>query len=313
MKAIRLVIATALVAGAIAVGSASSAAPAMNAARSPATLAGKTVLVGKRAGVIDVRIPTPARWSGESADVRITGGGELPGFVLTQMRTTTFDHPILGPIENELEEVVVTATRLPKKGILRGLSSDSRTWVMSPREEILKPGNYKLYLVADGEPVRVTISLGGLLGRSKLSPTRKVGLDMKLLPERTSATSPAAGVYTAGDDDVLERPGLIFNTMVVQVEDSPEGEVGSCVYRGEPVDEEQGEVVSYGPHCLGGQGRDYSSASFGYTSNYTEGEYKGMYGYTPVTEADRWTVSNWMRGTGTIGKGVSYGFWLNYG
>jgi hypothetical protein len=311
MRAIRTIFVSALFASALVAPSA--AAPAdPGGTPAPVSLAGKNVIVGDKGAVIDVRIDTPAVWSGRAEDVKITGGGDLPGFVLTKPAKYTYDHPVLGRIESSYDEVVASASRLPARGITKDLTLKQRTLLLMPMKEVLKPGNYKLYLIADEEPVRITLTLTGLLGKQRIEPTAPTGLDMARLPERTSLTAPVAGVFTAGDDRKLERPGLVYDVIAIEAKDSPEGEIGSCVYRGKPRDEEQGEPISYGPHCIGGQGSDYSSTTFHYTTNFFGGKLKMMYGLTSTLEADDWTVSNWFRGTGTIGKGASYGYWLNF-
>lgn len=313
MRGIKVILAGALVAGSTLGGGSGSAAPAVDGKSATVTLAGKTVVTGSHAGVVNVRIPTPAVWSGKASDVNITGGGELPGFLLTREKKYTYDHPVLGRLESTTDEVVLSGTKLPKRGVTKKFSSGQRTLVMMPWEQVLKPGDYKLYLVADGAPVKVTINLKGLLGTTRISPTSRTGIDMKQLPERTKVSAPGQGLFTAGDDAKLEKPGLVFDAMVVEVKDSPEGEIGSCVYRGEPADEEQGEAISYGPKCIGAMpGRDYYSTEIHYTTNFIDGRYKAMYGYVSTLEADTWTVSDWFRGTGTLGRGAAYGYWLNF-
>lgn len=311
MKITRILLASLLVAGATLVAGPGNAAPAQQQKAGPVALAGTTVIRGRTAGAINVHVPTPAVWSGSAKDVTITGGGETPGFLLTKSRKETYEHPILGPIEYTYQDIVASGTRLPARGVTKKWSAKDRTLLMMPGEETIKPGDYKLYLIAEGKPVKITLTLKGLLGSTQITPRHERGLDMKLLPGRTKLDATAQGLYTAGDDDVLESTGLVFDAMVVEIKDSSEGEIGSCTYRGGPRDEEQGEVVSYGPHCIGAMpDRDYISTSFHWTGNLGS-RYMMMYGYTSGLDADRWTVSSWYRGSGTVIGGNAYGYWLN--
>ena len=312
MRAGRIFLVLALIAGALATASAPAAAPLRDDGDGRSTLAGTTVISGRRAGVVEVRVATPAVWTGDTSEVKIRGGGELPGFVLTKTRKETYEHPVLGPIETEYEDMVVSGVRLPAKGAAKKLSAEERTLLLMPMKTAIEPGDYKLYLLADGAPVKVRLELKGLFGSTRITPGSPTGLDMKTLPERTQASAPVAGLFTAGDDSKLERMGLVFDALVVEMRDSPEGEFGSCVYRGKPVDEEQGDVVSYGPHCVGAMDRDRIQSSFHYFSTFPGGRYGISYGMVYPLERDDWTISNWYRGTGTIGRASAYGYWLNF-
>ena len=286
------------------------AAPQQTAGLKPVTLGGTNVFTGRTGGFVDVRIPTPAVWTGETDDVTIEGGGELPGFVLVRTVTSTYDHPVLGPIESTHDEVKAAGIRLPAVGVTKTLSRGSRTLLLMPFKDVLKPGDYRLYLLADRTPVTVTFQLEGLAGTKRLSPTKQTGLDMKTLPERSRTDSAAMSMFTAGDDAELERAGLVVDATVVEIHDATDTEFGSCVYRGEPIDEEQGQVVSYAPYCAGGTGRDSVQSFIQMTG--PGGKRIGVsYGIVPSLDADDWTLSNWYRGSGTIGKAAAYGAWLN--
>ena len=180
-----------------------------------------------------------------------------------------------------------------------------------PGKEALKPGDYKLYLLADRAPVTITLELKGLVGSTRLSPTQRTGIDMKELPERNRTEGQAASLFTAGDDAKLEKAGMIIDATVVEIKDAADTEFGSCVYRGEPADEEQGQVVSYGPYCVGGADRDSYMGMiqmFGAPSGRRIGV---SYGMVSTLEPDDWTISTWYRGSGAIGDAASYGTWLN--
>lgn len=310
MKRLSIAVALAVLAGATTSAAPTLASPSRAAKPGRANLAGTNIISGRSGGVIDVHIPTPAVWTGETDEVTIEGGGELPGFILVRSKTSTYDHPVLGPIESTYDEVVAAGIRLPAAGVTKSLSRGSRTLLLMPFKDTLKPGNYRLYLLADRTPVTVTLKLEGLVGTTRLSPTKRTGLDMKELPERSRTDSAAMSLFTAGDDAELEKPGLVVDATVVEIHDGTDTEFGSCVYRGEPIDEEQGQVVSYAPYCAGGTGRDYVQSFIQMTG--PGGKRIGVsYGIVPSLDADDWTISNWYRGSGTIGKAASYGAWLN--
>ena len=311
MKAIRIFVLASLMTAAVVAGPAGKAAPSRGEAPRAVTLAGKNTIVGSKGSVVDVRITTPAVWTGSTDEVKVEGGGVTSGFVLTRLATSVFEHPILGRIETKFEEFVVSATRLPAKGPLKNLSAQQRTMLLTPMKTTLDPGLYRLYLIADGAPVKVRLELQGLLGSKRISPSTPTGLDTKKLFERTDLTTPAAALVTSGDDAVLERTGLIFNALAVELKDSPEGEFGSCIYQGGPVNEEEGEVVSYGPYCAGAAGRDHTQTVIGYAFVGAGKRIGISYGMVAPMEKETWTISNWYRGTGVTGEAAGFGYWLN--
>ena len=310
MKRLSILMALAVIAGATTSAAPTLASPSRSTKPQRATLAGTNVITG-RAGVIDVRIPTGAVWTGDTSDVTIEGGGELPGFALMRTKTSVYNHPVLGPIESTYDEMVASGIRIPAEGAAEELSRAQRTLLMMPGREVLKPGDYKIYLLADRSPVTVTLQLKGLVGSARLSPTQKTGIDMKDLPERSRTEAQAGSLFTAGDDAKLEKPGMVIDATVVEIMDAADTEFGSCVYRGKPIDEEQGQVVSYGPYCVGGANRDSSMGiiqMFGAPSGRRIGV---SYGMVSTLEPDDWTISTWYRGSGAIGEAAAYGTWLN--
>ena len=123
MKRLSIVAVLAVIAGATTSAAPTLASPARAPRAERANLAGTNVITGRTGGVIDVRIPTGAVWTGDTSDVTIQGGGELPGFVLTRMTTSTYNHPVLGPIESKYDEMVASGMRIPAEGAAEDLAA----------------------------------------------------------------------------------------------------------------------------------------------------------------------------------------------
>lgn len=96
----------------------------------------------------------------------------------------------------------------------------------------LEPGPYRLYLIADGAPVSVTLELRGLDGTTQLRPHDDAGIDLK--PTRpTLDLLPTRNLYSAGANYRLDTWGISVNAFVARSAASVGGEtMGDCFYRG---------------------------------------------------------------------------------
>lgn len=278
----------------------------------PVELGAVNVLKGSHASVVEVHVPAPAVFSGKPDDFSVEGAGRLPGFVLTTKPVSSVvDHPLLGPVETEpSQDVVVAASRLPDGGVFAG-PDGNRELILFPTKTVIEPGDYLLYLVADGSPVTVTFELTGLLGTKTITPSERVPFASKVLPERMNAMTPAGGVYTAGDYAALRKPGVVFHALTVEVEDFTGAEFGHCVYRGKPPTEEQVEEASYAPRCVAASGEGYWSY-FGTVRPDRPSGKATEYGMVSTLEADYWTQMTEFEGAATVGRAGSLAYWLSW-
>jgi hypothetical protein len=74
----------------------------------------------------------------------------------------------------------------------------------------LPSGDYHLQLIADGEPVTVTIPLDGLSGQVQLAPTGPAGQTLTTPPPDLTLPAPAKVAYSAGSTHTVEQFGGMF-------------------------------------------------------------------------------------------------------
>ena len=146
---------------------------------------------------------------------------------------------------------------------------------------VVKAGEYRLYLLADGAPVKVTFRLHGLRGKRTLRSTVAATEDLKTSPTRVDLEPGGGRVWSAGSSFDGGQVGFSFSSLVMKAADFTGTEVGICQYNAFHPPPEQ---MAYGPHCseltpaLGSGGRvkfdsDIDSdtfsliATFGYHDN----------------------------------------------
>jgi len=94
----------------------------------------------------------------------------------------------------------------------------------------LNPGVYHLYVVADGGPVRATLSLQGIPGATTVSLTPSPDIVEQSLTPMTPSTGVAdPPAYSAGGSGTIGAAGgLMFNSLALQVASFEGGYFGSC-------------------------------------------------------------------------------------
>ena len=110
----------------------------------------------------------------------------------------------------------------------------------------LAGGLYRVYVLAEGTPVTVSVTFPGLGGSVDVSPTHGVKLnagvpDPALEPSGSSA-------YGAGLTGTLGTPSMQFGVVGEWVAASADNAVGVCFYDGDPGDPR----FAYQPGCFGG-------------------------------------------------------------
>ncbi len=149
------------------------------------TLAGRTRFIASETSSIFVRFPEPVdRDQGWDVDVR--GTGRIYGFLMRDGR---------GPDGEAGEIVGTTSGRCGKPGCK---GSRSQPFVTGFNVAQTLQGIWELYVVADGNPVTVTITLEGIRGARTEQVDGPVDSSIKTLTTHAAATADGH-VYSAGD------------------------------------------------------------------------------------------------------------------
>ena len=111
---------------------------------------------------------------------------------------------------------------------------------------VVKAGHYRLYLLADGEPVEVMFRLRGLRGKQSLRVTDKAPQDLKTAPTRVDVEPAGGRLWSAGSSFDGGQVGFSFSSLVMKATDFTGTEVGICQYNAFHPPPEQ---MAYGPHC----------------------------------------------------------------
>lgn len=116
------------------------------------------------------------------------------------------------------------------------------------KKVFLDPGQYFLYLVADGAPVQVTLELGGLSGTRQIAPKVAARGEVRV-PEVRFSGGPSRQAHWFGEEYVVKGEGVLtYSAMQVETNDWVAGEVGWCAYTGEP----DPGPLAYSPACPSG-------------------------------------------------------------
>lgn len=221
--------------------------PAASAATTPAhppQLGAVTEVVGSRTSSERVRLLRPAHLDRAAlkAAVTITGAGRARGVALVREGDDAFKRPLLfyvttsfcgepgcGPDE---DPPATSATRddTAGDGVLR-----------------LPAGMYRLYLIADRDPLKVTLRLPGQRGKSTIRPTTPAGPG-PIVPSNGVDVSPGgAPLAYSGGVDVETRGSESLGIFAMDARKTKQwayGIVGFCDYPSSPPD-----PVGYAPGC----------------------------------------------------------------
>jgi hypothetical protein len=234
-------------------------ASAMAASDEALTLGRVNVIKGTAASVIDVRIPVeasvrltlrPHRKNGPSRSLRLQGAGRAVGVALTP------PPPVEGPLFGS------------SRFLISGRFGQCPERACDPQGEVLNfqqpsvfpggggdgwhklaPGDYRLYLIADGAPVRIRLELRGLQGRIVISPRAPGPIDLKT-PTVRAATLGGPSYYAAGDVFEAGSRGLAMTMLSLRGPRDPlYSAYGACGYWSGSINLPQ--QAAYGPHCFG--------------------------------------------------------------
>jgi hypothetical protein len=219
------------------------ARPASSKTAIPA-LAGTTVIVGSESAWTRVRVPRAFHWD-DVISATISGDGRGLGFVL-------------------VKEVNGAIPKSPKAidGIRFGDCFEEACAMRSPIEEagigaagrgdVWPAGIYRLYLIADGAPVRVTMEFPQLDGKTTIAPRIPANAVVQSLTPRVP-TTPL--FYSAGDLAPFKGQGFLWFSQTLEVPGSGTAAYDWCIYHDEapPV-----QATAYLPaDCPGGWHNGY--------------------------------------------------------
>ena len=162
-------------------GSLSTPSLAREGSSSPPTLGYRNVITGDAISGITVRVPERAIFTSKvsrSPSFDISGQGRVLGFALVRQAEDVEDTWAIYGTRWSFCAMRCTEKQLDER--LRGTKPDELSggygWRSDegPPRYVVDPGVYRLYLIADGHPVRVTLTLNGLQGTRHLVPTDEV-------------------------------------------------------------------------------------------------------------------------------------------
>lgn len=211
------------------------AVPASSALAVP-QLAGTVTLSGSTTGYVPVVVPKEAVLPGglgpeAAAASQVTGGGAFAGFALVQdgLDGTTV---LAGHSK-------ATADAARRDGAFR-----AQYFAATSTDTPVPAGRYRLYLVTDGEPAKVTLKFRGLTGTTSLTPTTRTRAVFNTGPLAPVGPAPAGGVYSTGHAVTMTTPFLHFFINELDTQAHTETVSRTCFYPGRPTG-----PMPYGPAC----------------------------------------------------------------
>lgn len=251
-------------------------------------------VIASRSSVVEVWLRTAAVLRVDSGllrspDISITGGGRFAGLAIVAdmpaaKPTFVFAVNVNGcwtpgcttPADERLfPQPLAAYANATARGSLGGVMAVT-----------LEPGRYRLYLLADGQPVRATLRLAGLRGSLTIRPrTPAAGVNMTSVAPNLGAIPTANGqIYSAGATGHIGAPvGLLLDAMEVRTLAHVSDIAGGCYYQNT---KPTGSIFL--PGCPGGQpspnlivnevGANLPTGQYGYgitssPGNWTQGDY----------------------------------------
>ncbi len=229
-------------------------------------MCGTTVIIGDSSRVLRLSVPStvvlPGDWAGDGKVAEIAGTGAFSGFVLVEDLPT-------GP-----GETVLMLGLLPPDAFPTHPEARYTTFPPPPDGYVIPQGNYLLYLVADGSPVRLTFRMPDFTGSATYHPTQAVETTIERLSPYLS-TGPT-GIYSAGTTNTLRSEGMLFHAQWLTAQVHTETAFGSCVYEGPP----PGGDEAFLPGCPGAA----ILQNIFLSDETIDGAEYGQYGYVLVND-----------------------------
>jgi hypothetical protein len=269
----------------------SAPAPAQTPAPAP-ELAGVNQISGDRSGYLDVRIPDPVRISFDSRPSRnttfaITSEG-FAGVMLR--RLDAGEDPTTLVAAARFEPGMLCGCEAPAESLTVGIdgvepqASTDYSWE-------IPAGSYRLYLLTDGRPADVRITLSGRDGNRVLHPEH--GVENPVPEAIPPLGAIASGPFQSfGRGDLLRSKGAQLWGGVVYITSNGDVEVEGCSHSGsDPI------TTVFTPGCPGGT----SGGGYGYTYALTEGTSVYGAGFVAERDAGDWSVGGSVLSAGNVG------------
>ena len=181
-----------------------------------------------RPGVLDVSLPADAVMdfplSGRNRDLDVEGRGRFVGFLLASA-DGEFDYDAsLLVLAGHYRRCSAAGCNARPRPVTHPLGLERYERIDLPA------GDYRLYLINDGAPARLTLRLDGLDGEVRLPAARPAHVDVR----EPEVQASAGGVYAAGQTQRIARSTLSWNTRWFVAEPSVVTEFGTCVYEDRP-------------------------------------------------------------------------------
>jgi hypothetical protein len=247
---------------------------------------------GDRSGYLDVRIPTSVRMSFDARpDRNGTFAIRSTGFAAVMLRRLNVDdglHTLIAAARFDPGmlcggcEAPIEALTVDIEGVETQASTDY-AWKVPA-------GDYRLYLLTDGRPADVRITLPERDGSRVLHPVHGVE---NPVPEGIPPLLGGSGAFqTFARGDQLASRGAQLWGALVYVTTNGSVEIEGCSHAGgEPV------TTIFAPGCPGGT----DEGGFGYTYALTEGTSIYGAGFVAEREPGDWSVGGSVTAAGNVG------------
>lgn len=287
--------------------------PAQARVATPIELTATTIVTAERSGYVDVVVPVDARVSPaveRNPDVDISGKGRFVGFWLE--RSAANGASFAGLSSTRLPAFLGGAQRtygsyspaLACKGIPDAypITYDC-TKQPPPQAIVLREGRYRLTVLADTSPLRITLTLHGLDPRTTtITPRHALASTQQPLPARDGIGD---RLVTFGATAPIQGKVMAWVAAAAKGSGSPVlAERSVCVR----ADQGAPPPLAFGPHCPNGIGGGYS-----YQVNLAGQTYGGMGGFVTASSEPNTSdvgVGGSFGDSGGVTLGQTLGVWL---
>ncbi|HEV2756983.1 MAG TPA: hypothetical protein VG318_14545, partial [Actinomycetota bacterium] len=265
--------------------------------------AGTTVIEGNRTGFAFVRLAQPVKVPLDEEyglGLRLSGSGRLYGVALRQ------EVPTRG------EPIMLVSTH----GDGNGYEPSDRIGPWGPFEEadfesgeyVLPAGLYRLYVIADGAPVRAEIAFPGVDGTATFSLDVAVPYKLVDLP-RVNSAGPA--LHTFAGESTLRSEGLVAVRSHVRSDSQVYVREDVCMYG---PDDEYEPTTAFGPEC-GDAGWLVEETLYDVPPWLFFPPDKDEFGFEAVeawAQPGEWAVGGSIRTVQGSGTNEMFGAWMDY-
>lgn len=170
---------------------------------------------------------------------------------------------------------------------------------------VLPAGDYRGYVISDGSPVKVRLTLDGIEGSTELSPTTPVAASAGIQP----AAGPIKNVFTAGSTYRLRTRGTSVSGFVERHDNGVEGHVDMCIYDRAP--SLPGTTAYVAPACYAVGATWYSGRFFDVRPLGPAGG-SGFFWIDPRLKPGTHAFGGTYEGAQSVRDAAFVSLWINY-